>query len=88
MVQSMIRCWMCGNPRHYKKDCKSKGVSTNKDSDMTLSIEGEKGDVYLASTSTQIERESWIIDSSASFYMTTHRHWFCEYEELKVEISL
>ena len=55
---------------------------------MTQSTEGkstkdEKGDVYLASTSTQMEQESWLVDSGASFHMTPHRHWFCEYEELK-----
>ena len=47
------------------------------------SIEGEKGDVYLASTSTQAERESLLINYGASFHMTSHRHWLCEYEELK-----
>ena len=43
----------------------------------------EKGDVYLAMTSTQMERESWLIDSRASFHMTPHIHWFYEYEELE-----
>lgn len=47
------------------------------------SMEDEKGDVYLASTSTQMEQESRLIDSRASFHMTPHRHWLCEYEELK-----
>ena len=55
---------------------------------MTLSTEGrsmeaEKGDVYLSLTSTQMEWESWLIDSGASFHMTPHRHFFFEYEELK-----
>ena len=55
---------------------------------MTQSTEGkskenENGDVYLASTSTQKERELWMISSRASFHMKPHRHWFCEYEKLK-----
>ena len=45
--------------------------------------EDEKWDVYLASMSTQMERESCMINFRASFHMTPHRHWFCEYEELK-----
>ena len=54
--QSMRRC-SCRKPRHYKKECKLKGVGTSKDSKMAQSIEGklmedEKGDVYLASIST------------------------------------
>ena len=56
----MRRCWTCENPGHFKKDYKLKGVSTSKDSEVTQSIEGkstedEKGDVYLASTSTQMD---------------------------------
>ena len=46
-------------------------------------MEDEKGDVYLASMSTQMEQESWLIDLRASFHMTPHRHWFYEYEKLK-----
>jgi hypothetical protein len=36
--------------------------------------------VYLASSSTHVDHESWLVDSSASFHMTPHREWFCEYE--------
>ena len=49
------------------------------------SMEDEKGDVYLALMSTHIEKESWIINSSASFHMTPYRHRFYEYEEIKSE---
>jgi hypothetical protein len=38
------------------------------------------GDVYLASTSTQSDQGVWLIDSGASYHMTPHREWFCEYE--------
>ena len=84
----MRRCRTCVNPGRYKKDCKSKGVGTSKDSEVTQSIEStstqeEKGDLYLASMSTQLKRDSWLIDSIASFHMTPHRNWFYEYEELK-----
>ena len=46
-------------------------------------MEDEKGDVYLYLMSRQMEGESWLMDSGASFHMTPHRHWFYEYEELK-----
>ena len=88
MGHSMRRCSTGGNPGHYKKDCNSKGDGTSKDSEVKQSTKGklmedEKGDVYVASKSTKMERESWLINSGASFHMTPHRHWFCEYEELK-----
>ena len=37
-------------------------------------------DVYLASSRTHADHEAWLIDSGASFHMTPHRVWFCEYE--------
>ena len=88
LAQLTRRCWICGNPGHYKKDCKSKELGTSKDSIVTQLTkrkltEDEKGDMYLDLTSTQMKRESWLIDSAASFHMTPHRHWFCEHEELK-----
>jgi len=37
--------------------------------------------VYLASSSTHVDHEAWLIDSSASFHFTPHREWFCKYEK-------
>eukprot|EP00253_Pinus_taeda_P023847 PITA_23847 len=45
----------------------------------TTSDEG--GDVFLASSSTHVDHEAWLIDSGASFDFTPHREWFCEYEK-------
>jgi hypothetical protein len=36
--------------------------------------------VYLASTSTQLEHDFWLVKSGAYFHMTPHRDWFCEYD--------
>lgn len=41
----------------------------------------EGGDVYLAYSSTHVDHEAWLIDSSVSFHMTLHREWFCEYDK-------
>eukprot|EP00253_Pinus_taeda_P025890 PITA_25890 len=41
----------------------------------------EGGDVYLASSSTHVDHEAWLIDSGASFNFTPHREWFCEYDK-------
>eukprot|EP00253_Pinus_taeda_P036185 PITA_36185 len=71
---------------HYKRDCKSKAPNKGKGFDEALSAEvkttsDEDGDVYLASSSTHIAHEAWLIDSGASFHFTPHREWFCEYEK-------
>jgi hypothetical protein len=36
--------------------------------------------VYLASLSTHADHEAWLVDFGASFHMTPHGKWFCEYE--------
>jgi hypothetical protein len=36
--------------------------------------------VYLASSCTHADHEAWLVESGASFHMTPHREWFCEYE--------
>jgi hypothetical protein len=86
-------CWKCGKPGNFKKNCRSRSVERGKGIDDTTSMEGkssleEGGDVYLASTSTQSKSEVWFIDSSASFHMTPHREWFCEYERCDGDVFL
>jgi hypothetical protein len=36
--------------------------------------------VYLASSRTHVDHEEWLVELGASFHMTPHREWFCEYE--------
>jgi hypothetical protein len=77
-------CWRCGKEGHYKKQCRSK-VEKKKGSEESPSTEEntskeEGGDVYLDSSSTHADHEAWLVESGASFHMTPHREWFCEYE--------
>eukprot|EP00253_Pinus_taeda_P008111 PITA_08111 len=81
-----VVCWKCGKEGQYKRDCKSKAPDKGKGSDdapftkvKTTSDEG--GDVYLASSSTHVDHEAWLINSSASFHFAPHREWFYEYEK-------
>ena len=74
-------CWKCGKPSHFKRKRRSKSVKRGKGPKDNSSIEKkssteEGGDVYLASTSTQSERDFWLIDSGASFHMTPNREVF------------
>eukprot|EP00253_Pinus_taeda_P015920 PITA_15920 len=78
--------WKCGKEGHYKRDCKSKAPNKGKGFDDAASAKAkttsdEGGDVCLASSSTHVDHEAWLIDSGASFHFTPHRESFCEYDK-------
>eukprot|EP00253_Pinus_taeda_P020390 PITA_20390 len=78
--------WKCGKEGHFKRDCKSKALDKGKGYDDAPPIEvkptsDEGGDVYLASSSTHVDHEAWLIDSGASFHFTPHKELLCKYEK-------
>ena len=81
-----VVCWKCEKEGHFKRDCKSKAPDKGNGFDDAPSTEvkttsDEVGDVYLASSSTHVDHEVWLIHSGASFHFTPHREWFYEYEK-------
>jgi hypothetical protein len=36
--------------------------------------------VYLDSSTTHVDHDAWLVESGASFHMTPHGEWLCEYE--------
>eukprot|EP00253_Pinus_taeda_P028199 PITA_28199 len=63
-----VVCWKCGKEGPFRRDCKSKSPNKGKGSDDAPSVEAKTtsdkgGDVYLASSSTHVDHEAWLIDS-------------------------
>eukprot|EP00253_Pinus_taeda_P034589 PITA_34589 len=81
-----VVCWKYGKEGHFRRECTSKAPDKGKGSDDAPSAEAkttsdEGGDVYLASSSTDVDHEAWLIDLGASFHFPPHRECFYEYEK-------
>jgi hypothetical protein len=72
---------------HYKKYCNWTGEEfTGVKAEEVQLAESKvsqigKGYLYLASMTTQSDRESWLINSGASYHMTLNKDWFCKYDK-------
>src|SRR3954463_14375922 len=49
---------------------------------------GDSSDGEVLSVSIRHERDSWILDSGATFHMCPHRHWFVDYKPMKGTVYL
>ena len=81
-----VVCLKCEKEGHFKRDCKFKDPDKGKGSDEApfsevKSTSDEGRDVYLASSSTLVYHEAWLIDIGVSFHFTPHTEWFYEYEK-------
>jgi hypothetical protein len=78
-------CWKCNKVGNYKRDCKLKVMEVivrfdEKQSTERKTTPNKGGNVYLVSTSTQLDQDVRLIESGESYHMTPHREWFYEYE--------
>src|SRR3954462_4396207 len=90
-------CYECQGRGHSRRDCpklkrNQKETSANV-VDMSSSAEvnssgGDSSDGEVLSVSVRHGRDSWILDSGATFHMCPHRHWFVDYKPMQGTVYL
>ncbi|KAE8707248.1 tir-nbs resistance protein [Hibiscus syriacus] len=78
-----LKCYNCGKKGHLKNDCWS--LSKNSNPQGNTANTSDDGDAICCETSTTVEgrkrfADIWLIDSGATYHMTSRRKWFYHYE--------
>ncbi|KAL4271938.1 hypothetical protein GQ457_13G028490 [Hibiscus cannabinus] len=80
-----LKCYNCGKKGHLKKDCWS--LPKNSNPQGNIANTSDDGDVLCCEASTAMEgrkrfADIWLIDSGATYHMTSRREWFHNYEPI------
>ncbi|KAE8678400.1 Transcription factor bHLH74 [Hibiscus syriacus] len=80
-----LKCYNCGKKDHLKKDCWSLNKNSNPEGNTANT--SDDGDALCCEASTTVECRKryayiWLIDSGATYHMTSRREWFHHYESV------
>ncbi|KAL4376081.1 hypothetical protein GQ457_02G039440 [Hibiscus cannabinus] len=80
-----LKCYNCGKKGHLKKDYWS--LPKNSNPQGNIANTSDDGDVLCCEASTAMEgrkrfADIWLIDSGATYHMTSRREWFHNYEPI------
>ncbi|KAE8727661.1 hypothetical protein F3Y22_tig00005406pilonHSYRG00056 [Hibiscus syriacus] len=78
-----LKCYNCGKKGHLKKDCWSLNKNSNPQGNTANT--SDDGDALCCEASTTVKGRKrfvdiWLIDSGATYHMTSRREWFHHYE--------
>lgn len=73
--KSKAKCWNYNKTGHFCKDYKEP-KKKKKASDSGSEKSQDDGDAFIAALVAHASDDVWLINSSASFHMTSHRSWF------------
>ncbi|KAE8655608.1 F-box family protein, putative isoform 2 [Hibiscus syriacus] len=78
-----LKCYNCGKNGHLKKDCWSLNKNSNPQGNTANT--SDDGDALCCEASTTVEgrkrfEDIWLINSGATYHMTSRREWFHHYE--------
>lgn len=85
-----IKCYNCGKKGHVKKDCWSKKKSGDPESSNAqgnVASTPNYGEVLYSEATTVVGgrkqfSDVWLLDSGATWHMTSRREWFHKYEPI------
>ncbi|KAJ0084768.1 hypothetical protein Patl1_29612 [Pistacia atlantica] len=87
-----VKCYHCGKKGHVKKDCWHHKKSTKKTPKATnsqgcVASTFDDGEILFIEAETDSKGKKqltdvWILDSGATWHMTSHRYWFQTYKPI------
>lgn len=80
-----MECYHCHKKGHLKRDCRS--LKREEKSSRKPNSSDDKKYAVVANTSVNT-KQTWLLDSGASFHMTGQRHWIQDYREHSEKIPI
>lgn len=84
-----IKCYNCGKRGHFKKDCwnkKKSGDPESPNAQGNVASFSENAEVLFSEATTDESKKQfmdvWLLDSGATWHMTSRREWFHKYESI------
>lgn len=74
-----MKCWNCEQKGHIQRDCKEEKKKKKKYTSKNESSQSD-ADAFVAALAVPAFDNVWLVDSRASFHMTSHKEWFSKYE--------
>ncbi|GJR84108.1 gag-pol polyprotein [Tanacetum coccineum] len=79
-----FKCYKCGKPTHFKKDCQGLNTSYPQENVASTSEDGNAlcCEAAVSNESRKRFADVWLFDTGTIFHITTRREWFHQYKPI------